>query len=39
MFKNFINKLIINNKKIYEIKQNGIINSKLVCKIIEKSLV
>lgn len=40
MFKNFINKLIENNKKkIYEIKENGIKNSKLVSKIIKKSLV
>lgn len=39
MFKNFINKLIENNKKkIYEIKENGIKNSKLVTKIVEKSL-
>ena len=39
MFKNFIKKLIENNKKkIYEIKENGIKNSKLVTKIVEKSL-
>jgi predicted dehydrogenase len=40
MFQNFIKELIYNNKKnIYEIKENGLKNSKLVNKIIEKSLV
>ena len=40
MFKSFINQLINNNKKnIYEIKENGLKNSNLVSKIIEKSLV
>ncbi|MDB3938910.1 Gfo/Idh/MocA family oxidoreductase [Candidatus Pelagibacter sp.] len=40
MFKIFINQLIKNNKEdIYEIKENGIKNSNLVSKIIEKSLV
>ena len=40
MFQNFIKKLTNNNKKnIYEIKENGLKNSKLVSKIIEKSLV
>ena len=40
MFKSFINKLIKNNKKnIYEIKENGLKNSNLVSKIIDKPLV
>ena len=40
MFKNFVNQLIVNNKKkIYVIKENGLKNSNLVSKIIEKSLV
>ena len=40
MFQNFIKELTKNNKQnIYEIKENGLKNAKLLSKIIEKSLV